>query len=76
MTTSTDIYNLSDSAKDARARRAAKRVGLLARRSRRRVGTVDNRGGFMLTDPFHNRIVEGEKFDLSAEDVIAFCAET
>jgi hypothetical protein len=76
MSTSTDIGNLSESAKDARARRAAKRVGLLARRSRWRLGTVDNRGGFMLIDAFENRIVEGEKFDLSAEDVIALCAET
>lgn len=59
MISSADFYSLSDSAKDARARRAAKRVGLFARRSRWRLGTVDNLGGLMLMDPFHNRIVEG-----------------
>jgi hypothetical protein len=76
MSTSTNISNLSESAKDACARRAAKRVGLFAHRSRWRLGTIDNHRRFMLTDPFNNRIVEGEKFDLSAEDVIALCAES
>ncbi len=60
---------------DARARRAAKKVGLLARKSRWRVGTVDNRGGFMLLDPYTNAIVGGSRFDLSAEVVIDFCRE-
>ena len=60
---------------DARARRAAKKVGLLARKSRWRVGTVDNRGGFMLLDPYTNGIVGGSRFDLSAEVVIDFCRE-
>jgi hypothetical protein len=62
-------------AHDARARRAARRVGLLARKSRWRAGSVDNRGGFMLIEPMENRCVRGWKFNLSAEDVIAFCAE-
>ncbi len=60
---------------EARARRAAKKVGLLARKSRWRVGTVDNLGGFMLLNPYTNAIVGGSHFDLSAEVVIDFCRE-
>ncbi len=60
---------------EARARRAAKKVGLLAKKSRWRVGTVDNRGGFMLLNPYTNGIVRGSHFDLSAEVVIDFCRE-
>jgi hypothetical protein len=33
-----------------RARRAAKRVGLIARKSRWRAGTIDNHGGFTLIE--------------------------
>jgi hypothetical protein len=36
---------------DHRARRAAKRVGLVARKSRRRAGTVDTPAGFSLSTP-------------------------
>ena len=57
----------------ARARRAAKRVGLLARKSRRQF-SIDNLGDFQLIDPFYNAIVAGERFDLTAEEVIDFCA--
>ncbi len=57
----------------ARARSAARRVGLVARKSRRRRGTLDNRGGFTLIEPFRNMIVAGERLDLSAEDVIELC---
>ena len=58
---------------DAKARRAAKRVGLLAKTSRWRAGTIDNLGKFMLVDPHRNRIVSGERFDLEPEAVTAFC---
>jgi hypothetical protein len=60
---------------DAQARRAAERLGLKAKRSRWRAGTSDNRGGFQILNPHRNRIIVGEKFELSAEDVIAFCGE-
>jgi hypothetical protein len=30
-------------------------------------------GGFTIIDPFHNNILHGERFDLSAEDVIEIC---
>lgn len=60
-------------ADEARARRAAKRGGLIAWKSRARRNTFDNWGGFMLVNP-DNWIVAGEHFEMSASDVIAYCA--
>ena len=57
------------------ARRAAKRVGLKARKSRWRAGSIDNFGNFMIIDPMRNWIVAGTRFDFTADDVVAFCAE-
>jgi hypothetical protein len=62
--------DINASAMENRARRAAVRVGLKAIKSRWRRGTIDNRGGFQILDPYTNVIVEGERFDLTAEDVI------
>ena len=62
-----------DTAAESRARRAAKRIGLVARKSRWRADSADNFGGFMLIDPYRNIIMDGEKFDLSAQDVIEYC---
>jgi hypothetical protein len=58
---------------DARARRAARRVGLMAKKSRRRVKTANNQGGYMLVEPRRNYCVRGSRFELSAEDVIDSC---
>ena len=63
----------SEPAMDSRARRAARRVGLLARKSRWVKGTVDNRGGFILLEPIRNIVRGGQRFDLSAEDIIEAC---
>jgi hypothetical protein len=63
----------SREALEARARRAAKRVGLIARKSRWRIGTVDNLGEFAVIDPFSNAFVYGLRYDASAEDVIEYC---
>jgi hypothetical protein len=59
-----------DQVAENRARRAAKRVGLLACKSRRRRDTVDNLGGFFLIDPRRNAVVAGERCNLTADDVI------
>jgi hypothetical protein len=59
---------------EARARRAARRVGLVARKSRGRVGTPDNLGGFAIIDPSTNSYLLGWSYDLDPEDVIEFCA--
>ena len=69
-----NIPTVTEAALDSRARRAAKRIGLEARRSRWRRDSIDNRGGFMLVNQ-NNCIVAGERFDMSAEEVIAYCAE-
>lgn len=62
----------SENALDQRARRAARRIGLTAARSRWRRDSHDNHGGFMLVNE-NNCVVAGERFDMSAEDVIAYC---
>jgi hypothetical protein len=60
---------------DDQARRAAKRVGLKARKSRWRANSIDNRGGFQIIDPMRNRIVAAEKYNYTADDVVEFCAK-
>ena len=35
----------------------------------------DNKGGFMLTDPYTNTVVDGDRFDLTADAVISICDE-
>jgi hypothetical protein len=64
-----------DAAIESKARRAARRIGLQACKSRWRRDSVDNLGGFQLIDPNYNAIVAGERFDLSAEDVIEYCSD-
>jgi hypothetical protein len=48
---------------------------LVAKKSRSRAGTIDNHGGFMLIEPFNNRVVCGYRFDLTPEEVIAECKQ-
>ena len=62
-------------ATESRARRAAQRAGLVARKSRWRAGTIDNYGEFMLLDPDSNIPVAGFQYDMDAEEVIAYCVE-
>lgn len=57
------------------ARRAAKRAGLMARKSRWRKHSIDNMGEFMIVDPNGNYVVAGARFDFTADDVVAFCAQ-
>lgn len=66
---------MSEKSLDARVRRAARRIGLVARKSRWRAGTIDNHGGFMLIDPFTNFPVAGGRWGLSPEDVLEYCVE-
>jgi hypothetical protein len=56
-----------------RARRAAKKVGLVARKSRK--DHPDNHGGFMLINPAIGFEVAGFKFDLDPEEVIEYCSD-
>jgi hypothetical protein len=58
-------------AEDQRARRAAARVGLRAKKTRWRANSIDNFGGFALVDPGANLVVAGSRFDMTAEAVVA-----
>ena len=62
-----------EKAVEARARRAARRVGLIARKTRWRRDSIDNFGDFMLIEPNGNYAVAGFRYDMTAEDVIAYC---
>lgn len=64
-----------NSADDSAARRAAKRAGLRAKRSRWRRFSFDNFGGYQLVDTWNNFVVAGARFDMTAEEVIAFCEQ-
>jgi hypothetical protein len=68
------LDTITESALEQRARRAARRIGLIARKSRWRVNSPDNIGGFMLINPMTNCPVDGFKFDLSAEYVMDYCS--
>lgn len=60
---------------EAQARRAARRAGYVARKTRWRAGTIDNLGLFRLIDAFTNAIVAGERFDMTPQEVIEYCQQ-
>ncbi len=66
---------ISEQAMEARARRAAAKIGLVATKSHGCAGSVDNDGSFRIVDPYFNRIEAGIRFDLTPEDVIAYCKQ-
>lgn len=54
---------------------AARKLNLVAEKSRWRRDSTDNRGGFRIIDPWLNSVVAGVRFDMRAEEVIAYCRE-
>ena len=60
---------------EAQLRRRAARCGYGLRRSRARSLHIDNHGGWMIIDPSRNRIVAGERYDLTDDDVEAFLSD-
>ena len=56
---------------EAKARRVARSVGLVAKKSRS-MESIDNLRGFMLIND-RNYVVAGSRFDMSAQDIIDFC---
>ncbi len=64
--------NRDQAALEARARVVAEREGYRAIKSTKRTLSVDNGGGFMLVEATTNRVEAGERFDLSAEQVLKF----
>jgi len=65
---------LKERALDFRARRAAYKIGLMAVKSCKR-DSDENQGGYTLIDLSRNLPVAGSRYDLTAEDVIAYCAD-
>jgi len=64
---------LTKHAQDQQVRRAACRVGLVARKSRSQ-NPLDNAGGYTLFDPRTGFPVGGWGYTLSPAAAIAFCA--
>lgn len=63
----------TDKAKDCRARRAAQKAGLIARKTRWRKDSCENEGHFMLVDASTNLPVAGFRYDMSAAEVMLYC---
>ena len=55
----------STAAHEARLRRLVHKEGCALSRSRWRLGSIDNFGGFMIVDQFTNCVVAGSRWDLT-----------
>jgi hypothetical protein len=64
----------SENALEQRARRAAKRAGYEAHKTRSHAGTEFNRGRFAIFDPVERCVVAGPRFEMTAEQVIEWAA--
>lgn len=64
----------SEASLDSRARRAAKRAGLRAEKSRVKTYCWNFQGGYQLIDD-RNNVVNGVNYDLTAKQVIEYCSE-
>lgn len=62
-------------ARESRARRALQRDGRMLRKSRGRLWSINDQGGYRIIDPFMNTIIWGERFDLSLTDIERIAAE-
>lgn len=60
---------------DARLRDMARRHGYTLRKSRWRLDSPDNLGGYMVVDPAANLVVAGARFDLTGADVAAWLTD-
>jgi len=71
LTPASKLVESSNGAVDSKARRAAKRAGLHATKSREQTHS-NRRGGYQLHDE-RCKVVHGKCFELAAADVIAYC---
>jgi hypothetical protein len=71
----TERIALNEASAEAKARRAAKAIGLVASKTRWARGTIRNLGGFRIVDPDRNMIVAGENYELNADEVVTFCQQ-
>ena len=66
----------NEKAVESRLRRRAIRQGYCLMRSRWRLGSIDNLGGYSIIDANHNFVVAGSRFDLSLDDVEAWLSDS
>jgi len=66
---------MTEKEREARARRALARDGLILNKSRVKNLSCDDQGGYRIVDLYTNRIEAGERFDLSLEDVEMFARD-
>ena len=66
------MENTSSNALDGRVRRAALRAGFRASKARGQLH-YNNRGGYMLVDSWTNTVAYGDRYDLSAAEVMEIC---
>ncbi|WP_206998963.1 hypothetical protein [Trinickia mobilis] len=67
--------HLAQKALDSRARRAAKKLGFIAHKSRSGIDGLNNHGGFTVLDGLTGFPVYGYYYELDAQDVIEWCNE-
>lgn len=67
-------YTLSKT-QDARLRRMARSHGYAVRKSRWRLNSPDNLGGYMIVDPDTGLVAAGGRFDLTGTDVAAWLTD-
>lgn len=60
---------------DARLRRMAKRLGYTVRKSRWRLDSYDNFGGYMIVDPNSGGLMAGARFDLTGAAAAAWLTD-
>lgn len=58
-----------------RLRRWADRLGLALKKSRAKMLHINDRGEYRIVDPYKNRIVAGERFDMGLDEVESFLRE-
>ena len=70
------VFSNTLAAREARLRRLARRQDLILRKSRSRLGSIDNLGGYRIVEPFRNLVILGSRFELDLNDVQDFLTES
>jgi hypothetical protein len=70
------LFSDTPAAREARLRRLAKRQDLMLRKSRWRLGSIDNLGGYQIIEPNRNLIILGSRYELDLDDVQDFLTES
>jgi len=67
---------MKDKAYENYYRRKAKRLDLQLIKSRSRLWSIHDQGGWMIVDPYNgNAVVKGADFDLTIEEAVKFLEE-